>query len=261
MSNNSGIFSLYPPAADDENEIREQAKAKAAVMKILNVPNTTLQAAPIAADILQADTDYRTIKSDLYKTPEPVMTKKEREDKKFSEHMEREYGDKTIKQGVLKKIYQNKKAGKDRYHNFSDNDIYLAENIKDEAKKHFQQKNKKILPINVDAKHPDGFTFKNDMDTYDQYKDQPIRYMQEIAYKYDGSPVTETVKPYDHMDKSSYPSNQAAALSSYGKAYNRLTPIQKKQIATAQKIEKKNKPEKLFENIFDKNGLRVNNKK
>ena len=98
------------------------------------------------------------------------------------------------------------------------------------------------------------------MDTYDQYKDQPIRYMQEIAYKYDGSPVTETVKPYNHMDKSSYPSNQAAALSSYGKAYNRLTPIQKKQIATAQKVEKKNKPEKLFENIFDKNGLRVNKK-
>ena len=61
------------------------------------------------------------------------------------------------------------------------------------------------------------------MNTYDQYKDWPIRYMQEITYKYNGFPFTETVKTYNHMVKSSCPSNQAAALSSY--AFNSFNEI------------------------------------
>ena len=213
MKNNSGIFSLLPPVPEDASEIRDREKARADVMQRINVQTPALHAAGI-------DQSTISFKPEFYKSPEPVLSKKEIEDKKFADH---------IKDAAV-------------------NQINKAKMVK--------QTIKKILPINVDPAHPDGFTFKNDMDTYDQYKDQPIRYMQEIAYKYDRTPVTETVKTYNHMDKDSYPSNsnQAAALSSYGKAYDRLTPLQKKQIATAQKIEKKNKPEKLFESIIDNLG-------
>jgi len=113
------------------------------------------------------------------------------------------------------------------------------------------QKNKKILPINVDPDHPDGFTFQNDQDTYELYKDNPSRYIEEITYKYEGVPVSSAVKPYDSLDKSSFPSNpnQQAALRSYGKAFDRLTPLQKKQIANGQKKKAAKNP-KLFENIL-----------
>jgi hypothetical protein len=213
MKNNSGIFSLLPPVPEDASEIREREKARADVMQRINVQTPALHAAGI-------DQSTISFKPEFYKSPEPVLSKKEIEDKKFADH---------IKDAAV-------------------NQINKAKMVK--------QKIKKILPINVDPAHPDGFTFKNDMDTYDQYKDQPIRYMQEIAYKYDRTPVTETVKTYNHMDRDSYPSNpnQQAALRSYGRAFNRLTPLQKKQIATAQKIEKKNKPEKLFESIIDNLG-------
>ena len=53
------------------------------------------------------------------------------------------------------------------------------------------------------------------------------------------------------LDKSSFPSNpnQQAALRSYGKVFDRLTPLQKKQIANGQK-KKAAKNSKLFENIL-----------
>ena len=167
-----------------------------------------------------AGIDQSTIsfKPEFYKSTEPVLSKIE--DKKFANH---------IKDAAV-------------------NQINKAKIVK--------QKIKKILPINVDPAHPDGFTFKNDMDTYEQYKDQPIRYMQEIAYKYDRTPVTETVKTYNHMDRDSYPSNpnQQAALRSYGKAFDRLTPLQKKQIANGQKKKKLKENPKLFESIIDNLG-------
>ena len=310
MSNNSGIFSLYPPAADDENEIREQAKAKAAVMKILNVPNTTLQAAPIAADILQADVDYRTIKSDLYKTPEPVMTKKQREDKKFSEHMEKEYGDKTIEAGIRGKIQKNKRLGRAPYEGFATHDMIIAENMSDRAKRQIkaaagktdsimeqvkkyspnkimdlnsQPKNKKNFakPVSknsngldgrmmVDPKHPDGFRFTHVNDLYRQYGDDPERYIQEVLYLYEGGavPTAGVVKQYDSLDSSTYPSAQLAPLKKYESAVNKLNPQQKKIVennmrnksAGGKRTLTKREPEKLFENIFDKNGLRVNKK-
>ena len=168
-----------------------------------------------AAEIDQSTISY---KPEFYKSTEPVLSKIE--DKKFADH---------IKDSAI-------------------NQINKAKMVK--------RKIKKILPINVDPAHPDGFTFKNDMDTYDQYKDQPIRYMQEIAYKYDRTPVTETVKTYNHMDRDSYPSNpnQQAALRSYGKAFDRLTPLQKKQIANGQKKKKLKENPKLFESIIDNLG-------
>ena len=101
--------------------------------------------------------------------------------------------------------------------------------------KKIPQKIKKILPINVDPNHPDGFTFKNDMDVYNNYKDIPERYVQEMIYKYEGVPVKDAVKTFDSMDSSTYPYNQREALNTYSKVYDRLTPLQKKQIANAKK--------------------------
>jgi len=101
--------------------------------------------------------------------------------------------------------------------------------------KKIPQKIKKILPINVDPNHPDGFTLKNDMDVYNNYKDTPERYVQEMIYKYDGVPVKDAVKTFDSMDSSTYPYKQKEALNAYSKVYDRLTPLQKKQIANAKK--------------------------
>jgi len=97
------------------------------------------------------------------------------------------------------------------------------------------KKIKKILPINVDPKHPDGFTLKNDMDIYNNYKDTPERYVQEMIYKYDGVPVKDAIKTFDSIDSSTYPYKQREALNAYSKVYDRLTPLQKKQITNAKK--------------------------
>ena len=91
------------------------------------------------------------------------------------------------------------------------------------------------MPINVDPNHPDGFTLKNDMDVYNNYKDTPERYVQEMIYKYEGVPVKDAVKAFDSMDSSTYPYKQREALNAYSKVYDRLTPLQKKQIAKAKK--------------------------
>ena len=101
--------------------------------------------------------------------------------------------------------------------------------------------------ITVDAEHPDGFRINDDADIYDVYgKKDMLRYVQEISYKYDGIPIEKAVKKFDNMDSSSYPSDpkQQAALSTYGRAYDRLTPLQKKQ------IENNNNKKKLFQNIL-----------
>jgi len=43
--------------------------------------------------------------------------------------------------------------------------------------------------ITVDPKHPDGFRLTNDEDLYRHYGDTPVRYIQEIMYKYDDAPA------------------------------------------------------------------------
>ena len=46
-----------------------------------------------------------------------------------------------------------------------------------------------------------------------------------MAYKYDDVPIKDAVKPFDQYNKATYPSDlAAAALRSYEKLYNRLTP-------------------------------------
>ena len=199
---NEGIRSLIPVETVDE--YNEKMDARSAVMKRINATPTPLPAARIAEQPLVSFTP------EFYKNLEPKLSKEEVELKKF-----RAKENPSIMQQAI---------------NYSPKKIPLK----------VQQKMKKVLPINVDPDHPDGFTFVKDQDTYETYKDDPSRYTQELAYKYDGIPVKDTVKPYDALDKSSFPSNpiQQAALRSYGKAYDRLTPLQKTQIANAQKKKK-----------------------
>lgn len=66
----------------------------------------------------------------------------------------------------------------------------------------------------VDQNHPDRFRLTDDQDLYDIYeKDDTIRYIQEMAYKYDDVPIKDAVKPYDPLNKATYPSNPAQATA------------------------------------------------
>ena len=235
MTDKAGIRSLFAINTLPEEEA-EQNKARAEVMARLNVkPDDTLQAAGTTLDLPK-------INFDNLKPPAPVKK-------------EDPYSDAAIKKDVQNKIAKNKAKGRDRYAGMSQNDVIIAEIMKDEAKTKLKNmgyekkpftkiannlgKNKKNFlrgSIMVDQNHPDGFRLTDDQDLYDIYgKDDTIRYIQEMAYKYDDVPIKDAVKPYDPMNKATYPSNpaQAAALKSYQKLYDRLTPLQKKQIVKA----------------------------
>jgi len=93
-------------------------------------------------------------------------------------------------------------------------------------------------PIQIDPKHPDGFRLTNDEDLYKHYGDTPVRYIQEIMYKYEDNakpPVDGVIKKYDNQDPESFPSKQKLALDKYQRIYNRLNPMQKKQLAAIQR--------------------------
>ena len=114
----------------------------------------------------------------------------------------------------------------------------------------------------VDPKHPDGFRYTDVNDLYNNYGDNPERYIQEVMYMYEDGPVPTAgvIKPYDHLDKSSYPMNQKNDLMKYQNSFNKLTPQQKKIVENNNKrkasavgkrtLKTKVEPEKLFENIL-----------
>ena len=263
MTDKKGIRSLF--AIDVLPEEQEaQDRAKETIMQRLNVKPNELQA---------ADDRYITPLPEIKFEPtfyQPTKTKEQLEEEKFKRDFEKEYGDEAIKKDILKKINANKRSGKRDYEGFSSSDMIVAEDIREKARaklKHLQPKKdptiqqqvinyspKKVQPkmkknfiglkggITPDQNHPDGFRINDDVDLYDVYgKSDMVRYIQEMAYKYDGTPITETVKPFNSYDKSSYPSDpaQQQALRTYGRAYDRLTPLQKKQI---ENNNKKNKP-------------------
>ena len=230
MIDKAGIRSLI--AIDNmPEEIAEQNKARAEVMARLNVkPENTLPAAG-------KELDMPKINFDVLK---PAAAAPVKEDP---------YSDAAIKKDVQNKIAKNRAKGRDRYAGMSKNDVVIAEIMKDEAEVKLKNMgyNKKAVPaknkknflrgrIEVDPNHPDGFRLTDDQDLYDIYgKDDTIRYIQEMAYKYDDVPIKDAVKPFDQYNKATYPSDpaQQAALRSYEKLYNRLTPLQKKQIVNA----------------------------
>ena len=258
-----GITSLIP-SDKMEDELQMEREARAAVAKRLNLPSLDL---PPARNELPSMPTI-TFKSDFL---QPIKSKEEIKKEKFDRYMDKEYGHEAIKKDVLKQIYQNKKAGKAPYENMSTSSIIVAETVKDAAKAKLaklkgpsieqqvinyspvkvQPKNQKKFRglkggITVDSEHPDGFRINDDKDLYDVYGKDTTRYIQELTYKYDGIPIKETVKQFDSMDPSSFPSDpkQQAALSTYGRAYDRLTPLQKKQ------IENNNNKNKLLQNIL-----------
>ena len=91
--------------------------------------------------------------------------KQKLEEKKFNQHMEKEYGEKSIGQYLRKKIYANKKAGKAPYENFSSSDIIVAEDLKEKAQKRLKdfQTEKKINKVDNDI--------KSSLDNYINYKE------------------------------------------------------------------------------------------
>ena len=231
MTDKKGIRSLF--AIDNlPEEVAEQNKARAEVMARLNVkPETTLQAAGKELDLPKIN--FNNIKPAAAVKPIDPLS---------------EAG---IRKDVQNKIAKNRAKGRDRYEGMSKNDVVIAEIMKEEAEEKLKNmgynkktvtgppKNKKKFlrgSIQVDQNHPDGFRLTDDQDLYDIYgKDDTIRYIQEMAYKYDDVPIKDAVKPYDAFNKATYPSNpaQAAALKSYQKLYDRLTPLQQKQIVKA----------------------------
>ena len=102
--------------------------------------------------------------------------------------------------------------------------------------------NLKKEEVILDPKHPDGFRFTEDNDLYKNYGDTPVRYVQEIRYKYKDGPVPtdSVVKTFDGADASTFPSDpeQKKALAKYQMTYNKLSPLQKKQLETLQKRKK-----------------------
>ena len=94
----------------------------------------------------------------------------------------------------------------------------------------------------LDPKHPDGFRFAQDNDLYKNYGDTPVRYIQEIKYKYDGgdAPTDSVVKTFDSHNRATFPSDpaQKKALAKYQRMYDKLSPLQKKQLESSRKVKK-----------------------
>ena len=110
------------------------------------------------------------------------------------------------------------------------------------GKRILHKKNIKKEEIILDSKHPDGFRLAEDNDLYKNYGDTPVRYIEEIRYKYDGgpAPTDSIVKIFDGTDASTFPSNpeQKKALAKYQVMYDKLSSLQKKQLETAQNTKK-----------------------
>jgi len=148
MSNDSGIRSLYPGIVD-EDDIKEQREAKAAVMKRLNVQPSILPAAmDERINSLRELGNIVSFSPSFYKTQ---ATKKEIEDKKFKKMMEDEYGEKALEKDVRAKIFKNKKAGKGEYEDFATHDVIVAENMRDEARKKLKAQSAKTDSLMVKA--------------------------------------------------------------------------------------------------------------
>ena len=265
-----GIRAVIPGIVFPEEEAQDQKEKQAAkdyIRQKLGAP-LELQA---AEDRYITPIPETKFESTFY---QPTKTKEQLKEEKFKKDFEKEYGHEAIKKDILKNINANKRAGKRDYEGFSSSDIIVAEDIKEKARaklKHIHSnrlaeketpretwdrlekeqkkptgypKNKKNFlkgGITVDPNHPDGFRINDDTDLYDVYgKTDSVRYIQEMAYKYDGTPIKNAIKPFDQFNKRTYPSDpaQQTALRSYEKLYNRLTPLQKKQIENSNKNNK-----------------------
>ena len=68
------------------------------------------------------------------------------------------------------------------------------------------------------------------------------KHLYEVSTEFEGNhfvltPITDVVKKFDSNDRDTYPSNpaQKKALDKYQQVYNKLSPLQRKQLETAKK--------------------------
>ena len=123
--------------------------------------------------------------------------------------------------------------------NYLSNNYSFAENFKKQSKNINNIKKEEVI---IDAKHPDGFRLAEDKDLYKNYGNTPVRYIQEIKYKYkEGpAPTDSVVKKFDGLDPSTFPADpeQKKALAKYQMMHDKLSPLQKQQLEKAQNTKK-----------------------
>ena len=268
MTERKGIRALVPPFVLPEEE-REMLKAREAVMKKIDaVPE--LPAAPTLSS-----SDISFLSSNLHKPIIEKLPDEKKDEFGFTKLENKQINDYLTRPAVNSKgawkafVESNKKAEKETpketWNRLDQNEkrrqqqlvknwglekdpsinpAILKNNINNKQNVYQPKKNfLKKVDIEVDPKHPDGFTLTKDEDLYKYYGKEPLRYIQEIAYKYDGTPVTETVKEFDSYDKTTYPSNytpsQKNHIKMYQRIYDDLTPQQRKQVDFARKSKNK----------------------
>ena len=123
--------------------------------------------------------------------------------------------------------------------NYLSNNYSFAENFKKQSKNINNIKKEEVI---IDSKHPDGFRLAEDKDLYKNYGNTPVRYIQEIKYKYkEGpAPTDSVVKKFDGLDPSTFPADpeQKKALAKYQMMHDKLSPLQKQQLEKAQNTKK-----------------------
>ena len=254
MTERKGIRALVPPFVLPEEE-QEMLKARAAVMKKIDAaPN--LPAAPTLSS-----SDISFLSSNLHKPIIEKLPDEVKDEYGFTPSQNREIDaylsrpDPKIKETpkeTWKRLDDNeKRRQKQLLKNWGlDKDPSIKQQVinysPNKVNKNVYQPKKNFLKkveIEVDAKHPDGFRLTEDEYLYKYYGKEPLRYVQEIGYKYDGTPITETVKEFDSYDKTTYPSNytpsQKNHIKMYQNIYDDLTPKQRKQVDFARRSKKK----------------------
>ena len=249
MTLDKGIRSFFPGIRTVE-EIKEQAEAKAVVKAKLDQFNNSefkLRAAPTPPINVEINLPKETKDNqEAVKKDNELRRKKQlmrswgldKEKQKDKDHYK-----KLVDFGIDNSSVKYTGSRQHLYDEFDKKEQPISptlfqDTLPGENIKNFSKKEEVIL----DPKHPDGFRFAEDNDLYKNYGDTPVRYVQEIKYKYnDGpAPTDSVVKTFDGADASTFPSDpeQKKALAKYQMTYNKLSPLQKKQLETLQKRKK-----------------------
>jgi hypothetical protein len=235
MTLDKGIRSFFPGIRTVE-EIKEQAEAKAVVKAKLDQFNNSefkLRAAPAPPINVEINLPKETKDNqEAVKKDNELRRKKQlmrswgldKEKQKDKDHYK-----KLVDFGIDNSSVKYTGSRQHLYDEWDKTDLPAKNNLKKEE-------------VILDPKHPDGFRFAGDNDLYKNYGDTPVRYVQEIRYKYKDGPVPtdSVVKTFDGADASTFPSDpeQKKALAKYQMTYNKLSPLQKKQLETLQKRKK-----------------------
>ena len=128
--------------------------------------------------------------NNIAKTNPTVQRYKDfKEDKKFRENFEKDYGEKAIEQHIRGKENKNRMSGKAPYENFSSSELIVAEHAKDKAKArlkaiqtphtidpHIQGISKSITDLQNLRKEIDEIDLKRKFDEARRKKEDPDKY-------------------------------------------------------------------------------------